>query len=81
MFGADTLDRYQILQAHIDGLTLKNAPSSANSYQYGLLSAVRLPASLTAPTRGKINDTLLMYANPYGYFNECEGKDFSILPS
>jgi hypothetical protein len=35
---------------------------------------------LTALTRGNTNDTLLMYANPYGYFNECEGKDFSSLP-
>jgi hypothetical protein len=80
MFGVDTLGRYQILQAHIDGLTLKNASSSADSYQYGLLSAVRLPASLTALTRENINDTLLMYAKPYGYFNECEGKGFSFLP-
>jgi hypothetical protein len=80
MFGVDTLDRYQILQAHIDGLTLKNASSSADSYHYDLLSAVRLPASLTALTQGKINDTLLMYANPYGYFNKCEGKEFSFLP-
>jgi hypothetical protein len=26
-----------------------------------------------------MDDTLPMYVDPYGYFNECEGKEFSFL--